>query len=37
MYCKYCGKTIDEDSIFCKFCRKQVKNNKIKYRENFVD
>ena len=31
MFCKYCGKTIDEDSLFCRFCGKaqnQVKTEK---------
>lgn len=23
MYCKYCGKQIDDDSIFCRFCGKE--------------
>lgn len=22
MYCKHCGKLIDEDSVFCRFCGK---------------
>lgn len=24
MYCKYCGKEIDEDSCFCRYCGKEV-------------
>jgi len=32
MFCKYCGKSIDEDSIFCKFCGKP--QNEVKPEEN---
>lgn len=31
MYCKYCGKPIDDDSTFCKYCGKSLnlKDNSI--------
>ncbi len=25
MYCKYCGKEIDDDALFCKYCGKSLK------------
>ncbi len=28
MYCKYCGKEIDEDSSFCKHCGKQLEEKR---------
>jgi predicted nucleic acid-binding Zn ribbon protein len=27
MYCKYCGKQIDDDSSFCKYCGKAINNS----------
>lgn len=27
MYCKYCGKIIEDDSIFCKHCGKKIDNS----------
>ena len=27
MFCKYCGKKIDDDSIYCMFCGKKLKKN----------
>ena len=27
MYCKYCGKQIDDDSSFCKYCGKVLENS----------
>lgn len=27
MYCKYCGKVIDNDSTFCMYCGKSLSNN----------
>lgn len=32
MYCKYCGKEIEEDSYFCKYCGKNIE--KIGYTSN---
>lgn len=29
MFCKYCGKEIDNDSKFCKFCGKTLDNNQV--------
>ena len=29
MYCKYCGKPIDEDSAFCRHCGKRQTNDKF--------
>ena len=28
MYCKHCGKQIDDNSSFCKYCGKQLKESK---------
>lgn len=28
MYCKYCGKIIDDDSCFCKYCGREVLSSK---------
>ena len=32
MYCKHCGTQIDDDSIFCKYCGKEI--NKELNKEN---
>ena len=38
MYCKFCGKEIDDDSKFCKHCGKQLEENKItKVDDNTID
>ncbi len=29
MFCKYCGKKIDDDSVYCMFCGKRVKGHKV--------
>ena len=29
MYCKFCGKQIEDDSLFCKFCGKKVSSRSI--------
>lgn len=34
MYCKYCGKKIDDDSIFCSYCGKNISKNSAKYHED---
>ena len=31
MFCKYCGKQIEEDSFFCKYCGKDVTEGKHQY------
>lgn len=28
MYCKYCGKSIDNDSIYCWYCGKQIEGER---------
>lgn len=28
MYCKFCGKKIDDDALFCKHCGKQLDEKK---------
>lgn len=28
MYCKYCGKSIDNDSIYCRCCGKQIQGER---------
>lgn len=36
MFCKHCGKEIDNDSIFCKHCGKNQSDNEVKiYPINF--
>lgn len=34
MYCKYCGKSIDKDSVFCNYCGKQQITDGIKELDN---
>ena len=34
MYCKYCGKKIDNDSIFCSYCGKNI-SSKIAKNNDF--
>lgn len=29
MFCKYCGKSINDDSIFCKYCGEEIGEKKI--------
>ena len=42
MYCRYCGKQIDEDSSFCKYCGKCLNNiacsdsNNISFLKNHI-
>lgn len=37
MYCKYCGKQIEEDSVFCKFCGQHLDDNKDTEKEVHVE
>ena len=34
MYCKYCGKEIDDNSKFCQYCGKSLGSNTINYYES---
>lgn len=34
MYCTYCNKLIDDDSLFCRYCGKEVTDN---YNDNFKE
>ncbi len=36
MYCKHCGKEIDDNSLFCKFCGKS-QDNRVSTTNSFVD
>lgn len=29
MYCKYCGKKIDDDSLFCQYCGRRIVSTNI--------
>ena len=34
MYCKHCGKEIDDNSKFCQYCGKSLESNTINYFES---
>ena len=36
MFCRYCGKEIEEDSCFCKYCGKNIEKTGYTSKKNHV-